>query len=44
MELFDTHAHVYDKRLDNAWYSDGIHPNEKGYSKFADIAAPYMSI
>ena len=30
--------------LDNSWYSDGIHPNEKGYSKFADIAAPYMSI
>lgn len=30
--------------LDNAWYSDGIHPNEKGYSKFADIATPYMSI
>lgn len=30
--------------LDNTWYSDGIHPNEKGYSKFADIAAPYMSI
>ena len=30
--------------LDNAWYSDGIHPNEKGYSRFAEIAAPYMSI
>ena len=30
--------------LDNAWYSDGIHPNEKGYSRFADIAAPYMTI
>ena len=30
--------------LDNTWYSDGIHPNEKGYSKFADITAPYMSI
>ena len=23
--------------LDNAWYSDGIHPNEKGYSRFAEI-------
>lgn len=24
--------------LDDAWYSDGIHPNDKGYRRFADIA------
>lgn len=24
--------------LDDAWYSDGLHPNEKGYEKMAELA------
>ena len=24
--------------LEDAWYYDGLHPNEKGYKRFADMA------
>ena len=24
--------------LEDAWYYDGLHPNEKGYERFADMA------
>ena len=23
--------------LEDAWYYDGLHPNEKGYERFADM-------